>query len=118
MMLHNFVIDTGVQMFPPSQNGPIHIEDDDIEPLTNGPDAVIGYNLGYLPVLPRRGQQITTETVTTIAPTRTEENNTIIRRPNILREIQNQGIQRPSYNIIYNCNLNGNEDVVYEFKSE
>ena len=89
MMLHNFVIDTGVQMFPLSQNGPIHIEDDDIEPLTNGPDTVIGYNLGYLPVLPQRGQQITTETVTTIAPTRTEENNTIIRRPNILREIQN-----------------------------
>ena len=78
MMLHNFVIDTGVQMFPPSQNGPIHIEDDDIEPLTNGPDTVIGYNLGYLPVLPQRGQQITTETVMTIAPTRTEEENTII----------------------------------------
>ena len=58
-------------MFPPSQNGPIHIEDDDIEPLTNGPDTVIGYNLGYLPLLPQRGQQITTETVTTIAPTRT-----------------------------------------------
>ena len=114
MMLHNFVIDTGVQMFPLSQNGSIHIEDDDIEPLTNGPDAVIRYNLGYLPVLPQRGQQITTETVTTIAPTRTKEDNTIIRRPNILREIQNQGIQRPSYNIIRNCDLNGNEDVVYE----